>query len=191
MSKIDLDKWGEVEKLEKEKREEGDFYKFQEGANKLRILTDFFGVNTIRRGNEFAGQVTVKNPALEGDQVTFKGWAWAIIRETGELKIVQLSKTLLLQVYSLKKDSDYQFDGYPMPYDITINATGAGTKEVKYSVTPARQNTDVTEEEMAQLVKKKSILDIIKAIQDKQDGNKPDAEVAYPENTATGIPFEN
>lgn len=190
MSKIDLDKWGEVEKLEKEKREEGDFYKFQEGANKLRILTDFFGVNTIRRGNEFAGQVTAKNQAIEGDQVTFKGWAWAIIRETGELKIVQLSKTLLLAVYSLKKDSDYQFDGYPMPYDITINATGAGTKEVKYSVTPARQNSEVTEEEMAQLVKKKSIPDIIKAIQDKQDGNKPDTEIEYPENTAKGVPFE-
>jgi hypothetical protein len=35
---------------------------------------------------------------------------------------------------SVQEDPDYAFTKFPMPYDITINAKGAGTKEVDYQV---------------------------------------------------------
>jgi len=187
MQEINLDIWGQDYEEAKKERESGDFYKLVEGSQKLRILTNFVAVDTLNRAGKYMGIVTQNNKAQEGDTVNYKGWAWAIIRETGDLKIVQLSKTILHQIYSLKKDTEYAFDNCPMPYDITINAIGAGTKEVKYSVTPARQNTDVTGEEMEKLNKKRKIADIVNAMIAKQEGTKmPSTPVDYP--TASGEP---
>lgn len=170
MDHLDLDKWGKENEVAMKEREAGDFYKLKEGANKVRIVSPFYGVSTINRGGKYMGIVTQNNSPQEDDTVSYKGWAWALIRETNELKIVQLSKTILGHIYSLKKDTDYAFTDYPMPYDITITAIGAGKKEVQYSVQPARANTEVTEEEMASLNKKKSIPDIITAMVNKQNG---------------------
>lgn len=180
MEPIDLDAWGKTHEEERKEREAGDFYKLKEGSNRVRIISPFYGVTTINRGGKYGGIVTQTNVAHDDDTTSYKGWAWAVIRETGDLKILQLSKTILSHIYSLKNGQDYQFDGYPMPYDITITAIGAGTKDVQYSVQPARQNTEVTEEEIQMVNKKKFIGDIIGAMIAKQDGKVPEKKIAYP-----------
>lgn len=178
-----------------QKEKEGDFYKLKEGANRMRILTQFEKVETIYRGNKYAGIVSDFNQPKEDDKVTWRAWAWAIIRgqkpEDDELKIVQLSRAALNQIAALKVDPEYAFEGYPIPYDLTLNAKNAGTKDVEYSVVPARANTEVTEAEMAALNKEKSIPDIIAKMVDKQAGKGGEQAVEYPEESIKpeDIPF--
>lgn len=205
-------------KMEAQNNYPSDFYKMVEGANRMRILTDFVEVRSKNDGKKFEGLSSftdqeekkwIDGGALNDKgypvrRISTQGWAWAIIRNAkdgDELKIVKFGSTILGQLVALRHNVEYAFDTMPMPYDITVNATGAGTKEVEYTVTPARQNTDVTEAEMAKLNKKKTIATIVQAIKDKQDGKTPVkteteadksfAKVDYPaeEINAEDIPF--
>jgi len=162
-----------------------DFYKMKVGANKMRILTQFERVNSLFQGefpnSKYVGKVADTYVPKAGEKVNLQGWAWIIDRETGELKIGQFGKAILTQITALKNNPEYAFESFPMPYDIVINNTGEGAN--RYSITPARQNTDITAEEMEALNKKKTVADIILAMENKQ--SKP---VDYPEANETNIP---
>ena len=56
------------------------------------------------------------------------------------------------QIEALQLDPEYAFEEVPMPYDITINAIGAGDIKVKYTVVPASSNTALTPAEKALLI---------------------------------------
>lgn len=189
--------------MESRTKYSSDFYKLAEGANTMRILTSFNRVKTLNKGQKYQGIFTgdeaeekklMEEHTLGPDgkkkytyQIGMKGWAWAAIKNgefAGELKIVQLGKTILGQLVALKNSADYGFDDYPMPYDLTINAKGAGTKEVEYTTVGARQNTEVAPEEMDALNKKKPIVEILKMIIDKQEGKKEVGKgYEYPEES--------
>lgn len=55
-----------------------------------------------------------------------------------------------------------------MPYDITIMAKGAGTKEVEYTVVGARQNSALTKAESKEFESKPSIDEVIEKLREKQ-----------------------
>jgi hypothetical protein len=59
-----------------------------------------------------------------------------------------------------------------MPYDITIMAKGAGTKDVEYTVVGARQNTPLTDDEAKAFEGKPSIDEVIEKLREKQ-GSEP------------------
>jgi hypothetical protein len=162
-----------------------DFYEMKVGQNKMRILTQFERVNSLFQGefpnSKYVGKVADTYVPKAGETVTLQGWAWIIDRETGELKIGQFGKAILTQITALKNNPEYAFETMPMPYDITINNTGEGAN--RYSITPARQNTDITEVEMTALNKKKSIADILLAMENKQS-----KLVDYPEANSTNVP---
>jgi hypothetical protein len=120
--------------------------------------------------SKYVGKVEDTYTPKAGEKVNIQGWAWIIDRETSELKIGQFGKAILTQITALKNNPEYAFDGFPMPFDITINNTGEGAN--RYSITPARQNTDITTEEMEALNKKKTVADILLAMENKQGGNK-------------------
>jgi len=174
-----------------------DFLKLKVGDTKLRVLTNFTKVLTLFRGvypnSKYAGHVADSYVPKEGESVQLSGWAWVIDRETGDLKIAQFGKGILSSLTQLKTDPEYSYDGFPMPYDVTIKNTGDGPN--RYSIIPARQNTDVTEAEMNMLNKQKSIKDIISAIVEKQNKggevSQAKPEIAYPteEINPNDIPF--
>ncbi len=170
------------ETMEEKSGMKSDFYKLKEGSNKLRILSEFEMIGTVMNGRTYKGLFYEGKKLDDGDKVGYKGWAWAIDRTTGELVIAQLGKTILGQIVELKKDSQYLFEDFPMPYDIDVKAKNAGTTDVEYTVVPARQNTEVTEEEMAMLNKEKTIPTIVQTILDKQQGKTPNkaTEIEYP-----------
>lgn len=181
--------------MDKRSKFDSDFYKLVEGNNLMRIVSEFTGVKTMNEGKNYKGIFTGTEKeerawieaGPKGDKgkfirrTQFKAWAWAIIRESGELRIVQLGNSIIKQLYDLRTSTDYAFKAFPMPYDINIKTTNAGTLDVNYSVMAARQNTEVTADEIAALNKKKSIEDIIKAILNKQTGgDKTEGSVEYP-----------
>ena len=67
-------------------------------------------------------------------------------------------------IEKLQRDADYAFDEVPMPYDITINAKGAGTKDVEYTVIPARHSVQLSHAKRALMAGTKSIRELQEAL---------------------------
>ncbi len=200
-------KFDEYHKEVKDNAGGSDWYKYKEGDNKIRIMSDFLKTQGIQRGKMTAGYITDKNRPQGDDKVTTKFWAWAIVRgktpEEDEFKIVSFGQGLVEQLGAYRHSPDYKFESFPMPYDINIRADKAGTIDVTYTMIPARANTEVTEAELGILLKKKTIETIYSQILHKQDEktsgvptgtntNTVEApeKIAYPEGeNPSDIPF--
>lgn len=161
-----------------------DYFNFKEGETKLRVLTQPVGVRQYFKDGRY---VTVDEKYQGPEKVSTKGWAWCSIRPDGGLKIVKFPHSVIKKVQGFMVDDDWAFDGFPMPYDLTIKKSGEGL-ESRYEVVPSPKMTPVTEEEKEGLAKKTPIADIIKKMKEKA-GVSSD-KVAYPENENDGdIPF--
>ncbi len=135
-----------------------DYLKFKEGPNRLRLLTE-----CLPHPGEFKG---TKN---------FKWLCYVIDRRDGKVKPFFMPHTVYKQIEALQISEDYAFADVPMPYDITVHADGAGTKEVKYSVMPAKKETPLTVGEQAELMKAKPLADLQKALKEKREKTATDS----------------
>jgi len=172
--------------MDKESESTGsDFFKIPEGKTRLRVLTDFTKVQTVWEGeypnSKPLGHLQEGQVIKDGQSVKTSGWIWAYIsevngKEVNDLKIVQMGISIIGQIAKLKQDEEYSFEDMPMPFDITINNTGEGAN--RYSITPARKNTEVSAEVLADLEEATPLAEIIEKIQAK--GNETPVE--YPES---------
>ena len=128
----------------------GDYLKLKEGANRFRLVSE-----CLAHEGEYNGK---KN---------FKWLCLVIDRADGKVKPFFMPHTIYKQIVALQRSDDYAFDGVPMPYDLTINADGAGTKEVKYALMPARKESPLTAAENQALADHKPIADVKKALDEK------------------------
>jgi hypothetical protein len=78
---------------------------------------------------------------------------------------------------------EYAFEEVPMPYNITLQATNAGTKDVDYSVMLSPQRTALTDAEIAAITAAGSIREFQKMVYANQ-GDGPTAPP--PPSTVTG-----
>src|SRR5215216_3509131 len=138
-----------MEKAEKDFGLGGDYFKVKDGDNRIRLLTPF-----VPHQSEFKGQVNVK----------FVAYIWDY--RDNKVKPYFMPRTIVDEIAALQNNPEYTFDELPMPYDITINAKGAGTKEVKYSVMAARANTPLTAEQKKVLEEKGTIDEYIQALEE-------------------------
>jgi hypothetical protein len=135
----------------------GQYFKVQEGPNKIRLLSECVGYQGSYQGKP-----------------TFKFVCWVIDRRDNQIKLYFMPQTVLDQIGGLQASDDFKFEDVPMPYDISIMAKGAGTKEVEYTVVGARQNTDLTPEELKEFEGKPSIDEVIKKLKEKQSDEQQD-----------------
>lgn len=144
-------------------KSENKFFKPKEGANKLRILTtpvsyyNFFDYSTKRNYTDYE--------YFEKSSNRFMVYVQDLAEEKPEdqIKIYEMPTTVAKQIQALAKDEDYAFVDFPMPYNIKLSATNAGTKEVSYTITPSPKLTEVPEEVKEILAKKKTCEEIVKA----------------------------
>jgi hypothetical protein len=170
----------------------GGWFKFAEGNNRMRIVSDGAVMSEHFKQGGGGGICYGRDKGCpgckEGLQLTYKKMYRIIDRKKvrdaegnekdAGMKLVKLGNKIIKQLDALSENEDYAFDSFPMPYDITINAVGAGTKEVEYSVVPSPKIIPLTPEEEAALVKEHSPADIVKTMKEKQmkkDGNLVDA----------------
>jgi hypothetical protein len=132
----------------------GDYLKLKEGANRFRLVSE-----CLAHEGEFKGQ---RN---------FKWLCLVIDRNDGRVKPFFMPHTIYKQIVALQRSDDYAFDGVPMPYDLTISADGAGTKEVKYSLMPARKESQLTQAENEAITAHKTVQDVKKALDEKKGNN--------------------
>lgn len=144
----------------------GEYFKVQEGANKIRLLSPCIGYQGSYKG-----------------QPNFKFVCWVVDRrDENKIKLYFMPQTVLDQIGGLQMSEDYAFDEVPMPYDIAIMAKGAGTKEVQYSVVPSPKREPLTSAEQQAFEEKPTIDEVIAKLKEKQAGDP----VAQPEASQSG-----
>ena len=150
-----------------EQSSSGDYYKFAEGENKLRILSEpVKKVSRFRYGICYEGAPYCTD-LPDGEKLSVKFACWAIDRKSGRQVILDLPMTVAKPLKELMVSEEYGFEDFPMPYDITVKAVGAGTKEVEYSVIAARKNSELTQEELDEFAKKTPITEILEKQKEK------------------------
>lgn len=188
-----------------------DYYKFKEGEQKLRIMSEplikvsRFGYGVCYEGAQFCkAEILEAESKKTGKEARLdKKWeVWAIVRgdskkgTTDKFAIVDLPYGLAKEIKGyMMPESEYHFETFPMPFDIKVIAEDAGTMKVKYSIQPARKNTDVTESELKELAEKMTIETIIEKQKEKSrakfEGSSSSSKIDYPADDINpdDIPF--
>lgn len=183
----------EVETAGKEMGGGGDWYKFKEGDNKMRILSEpiikvsRFGYGICYEGAPYCQKATLdkeldeakakakaegKDPSKATIKMPSKKWcAWAILRGkdgADSIVLAELPYGISKSLLELMNSDEAGWKGWPMPYDINIKAKGAGSMGVEYQLIPNRANTDVTDTEMEDYNKCTPVTQILDRMKDKQ-----------------------
>ena len=136
-------------------KENSKFLKLEEGQNIVRIVSDFI----IR-------QVTFKTGST-----STKYSCWVINRKNGHLIMADFGASIIKQLKALSESPEYAFDQLP-GYDITITRLGTGM-DTEYTVTPARKDTPLTDEEKSLIELAGSLQTFIDNLESKQAANSP------------------
>ena len=154
------------------------FWKPEEGDNKFRILAEpeinvsVFDPKTKRSQTcyeeaEFCTDAYIAENDMR-KSVKFLTW----IAVDGELRLYNMPYSVTKQLIAFKRDDEYAFESFPAPYDVNLKVANAGTKEVEYTLVPARQNTEVDESLITQLEEKeKSVGEIVELMKSKARGD--------------------
>lgn len=129
----------------------GDYLKLKEGDNRFRLMSE-----CLPHTGEYQGK---RN---------FKWLCYVLDRVDAKVKPFFMPHTIYKQIEALQLSEDYAFEDVPMPYDLTVHAKGAGTKEVVYTLMPARTNKPVTALESQELAKVKPLADLQAKLKEKQ-----------------------
>ena len=117
----------------------GDYLKLQEGDNRIRLMSE-----CLEHPGEYLGKAT------------FKWLCYVLDRRDGKIKPFFMAHTIYKQIEAPQLNEDYRFD------------KGAGTKEVVYTLMPARANTPLTPAERALFTGTTPIADVQKSLYEKQ-----------------------
>lgn len=138
----------------------GDYLKLKEGSNRMRLMTE-----------------CLPHPGVYQGKKTFKWLCYVVDRVDGKVKPFFMAHTIYKLIEALEADPDYTFSELPMPYDLNVTAKGAGTKDVEYSVLPAKKETPLTAQERVDLDGLKPLKELQAALNEKKsdDGAQPPA----------------
>lgn len=160
MYKEKLEKSFEAGKAYNVNNSNSDWFKFKEGANTFRILSEpviFF--EDYKRG------ICYTDCAYQGSA---KFLTWILDRADNKIKLGKFPYTKGIEIVSMENDVDYGFTGFPMPYDITINADDkVGTKDVTYSAPLPRPIKPLSQDILVELGKRKPCEEIIEKLKEK------------------------
>lgn len=148
----------------------GDYLKLKEGDNRLRLMSE-----CLPHAGTYQGKSN------------FKWLCYVLDRRDGKVKPFFMPHKIYKAIEALQMNPDYEFDDVPMPYDVTVNALKAGTKDVVYTIVPARKNTPVTEAEAKDLAAAKPLADLQKALKEKQQKAAPSG----PDGDNTPLPDDD
>lgn len=157
----------------------GEYFKVKDGDNKVRLVSA-----CLPHASEYQGKPNFK-------------WLCQVIDLTdGKVKPYFMPDRVYQTIASLQRGEDYSFDEIPMPYNINISATNAGTKEVKYSVIPSPKRIDLTPEQLEAISKAPTVEDLQAKIRENDNKAKTtpaETTQAMTDEEATemaaGIPF--
>lgn len=148
------------------------FFKFQEGENRVRILTageilgqHFFGKGVkpsacygVSKGCPFHEENYVGKEILTDEEkkrkfpnVSVKYSVYLLDRADNTIKIGDLPYSVTKRIGELQEDQDYAFSEFPMPYDVKITYKSGESPANMYSVLASPKIEQVTPEVLAAL----------------------------------------
>lgn len=148
----------EVAKEEGISQQGGGWFKAAEGDNRFRVLAEPEMIF-----EKYKVGICYTDCGYQG---TAKFLTFILDRKDNQIKLAKLPYTVGTAIAGYETDEEYQFQGYPMPYDLNLKAKGAGTKEVEYTLIAGRALTPVASNILEDLKKKGSLLDIIRKMKD-------------------------
>ena len=121
-----------------------DFIKTPVGETRIRIVSD---AELFWKNFDTKNTYLTKEAAMKDDKAKPAYAVWAIDRADGnKIKIWNFAGSVARDLKALANHSEYGFDGM-FPYDIIVNRVGSTQLDTRYSITPSRQNTALTEAE--------------------------------------------
>lgn len=169
------------EKIKEERSK--DYFNIEEGKQQFVLLSHFAPLPQV-----YDPATKKYRTAEEGDKnVSLKGVCWVL--QDGNIKQAKMPYIVVKAVRALRDDPEWEFS-FPFPHQLTLNAEGAGTKEVKYSLTPSPKKFEIPKAVLDELAKKKTPEEMVEII--KGNNKKTESkEVKYPEEDINpeDIPF--
>lgn len=173
-----------VDKQEEKRKEERskEYFNIEEGANRFVLLSNLAPLAQVYEGGKY-------RPAKEGDDqssISTKGVGW--VYQEGMVKLAKIPYTVVKQIRALQQNPDWEWK-LPFPHVMTLTAEGAGTKEVKYSLTPGPKEIEIPKDILDILAKKPTpaeMVDRAKGIKSSEDTREAPAQ-EYPDAADEGI----
>lgn len=141
--------WDWVDDQEQQNKENRgkDYFDIVEGKQQFVLLSHFARYAQVWDGSKYRA-------AEEGDtNISAKGVCW--VYQDGAIKLAKMPYTIVKAVRALHEDPEWDFE-LPFLHTLTLNAVGAGTKEVKYTLTPSPRKVELDPEVLKELAKKPS-----------------------------------
>ena len=174
----------------------GQFYRLKEGKNRVRVLTPLFPYASHFKVGACVGKadcpeckkvVKDKDGKDKENLPSIKFVCHVLDMSDNQIKLAQFPLSIFLALRDLQNDPEWSFNELPMPYDITINAEGAGKTTVKYSVVASPKREPVAAETLEALSKISTPEDFKTAMIKKQKKllgltttDNDDKEIEYP-----------
>lgn len=157
------------EQLNQDSKEYGigstNFFKFQNGDNRIRLLTagsviatHFFGKGQkahtcygIEKGCPWHGD---KAPRTKdgGEQKPSIKYTCYVLAD-GKIQLADLPYSVIKEIGLLQTNEDYSFDSFPMPYDVTVKFNKeSGSPNDMYKVIPSPKRIEIPDDIKEQLV---------------------------------------
>lgn len=180
-----------VDEKEKEIKEERakSYFDIKEGDNRFVLLSHCAPLAQVYEGGKY-------RPATEGDKgASIRGVCW--VYQEGLVKQAKLPYTVVKYIRALQQNKDWEFR-IPFPHVLTLNAVNAGSKEVKYSLTPSPKPIEIPAAILEELKKKKTPEEVVenmksgkKGSEDTREAPTSDGGIEYPKDDINpdDIPF--
>ena len=149
----------------------GDWFKVSEGENRIRLMSELEPIAKHFNKAGYKGVCIGKENCpgcKEDNKPSIKFLCWVIDRKDETLKIAELPYTIVQAVQAYQESPEWTWEGFPMPYDITINAKNAGTTDVVYTVVGSPNKTAVDPKILEALAKESKPIELKEAIKMKK-----------------------
>ncbi len=183
----DFDWVGKEEEKKKEARSK-EYFNIEEGSNRFVLLSNLAPLAQVFEGGKYRA-------AVEGDdssKISTKGLGW--VYQDGMVKLAKIPYVVVKQLRGLQQNPDWEWK-LPFPHVLTLMAEGAGTKEVKYSLTPAPKEVEVPKDILDILAKKPTPAEMVEKEKNRGKGDTKEdtreAPIEYPSEDIdpADIPF--
>lgn len=181
--------WDWVEKREEEIKEERDkgYLKIVEGDQRFVLLSHCAPLAQV-----YDPSTKKYRAAVEGDKnVSVKGLCW--VMQENMVKEAKLPYTVVKSIRALQQNADWEFK-IPFNHPLTLNAKGAGSKEVVYTLTASPKTIEIPAAILQELKTKPSPEEMVEKIKggkrQEEDTREAPPPTEMPDNIdLDSIPF--
>ena len=179
--------------------EGSDFFKFQKGVNKLRILNKptILAMHFFGKGEKAVVCIGIAEncPHHKEDdpKASVKLVTYVVDRENNKVKLAELPLSVGYALNNYMEDEDYAFDEFPMPYDVKITHDPDNSDpKSKYVLIPSPNKTELTEEEQKAFEETMKKMTPEQYVERRKAKAMPEKATKYPDEEAIdaeSIPF--